>query len=269
MRENCAVPEKGKSMRELPEERIIQDYGTIRPGAAKGLRILLEGAALGCAVCWLCYNDPRTLPLAALIAVLFFRMRKKGLIEKRRKELLYHFRDMITSLHAALRAGYSVENAVGSAARDIEVLYGKSDVLSRELSYLVFQLRLRRRIEELFRDMGERSGLEDIRMFAQLLAVGKKTGGNLSRVLSQTSQILCEKIDTEMEIDTLLSAKKFEQKIMSLMPAAIILYMRLSFPGFIETLYGNLFGAAVMTVCLLVYAAAFLWGKQIVRVDLY
>ena len=231
------------------------------------LLILAEGLALGAAICWLCYNDPRFWPCAAAAAAVFLVVRKRSLVIKRKRELLYHFRDLITSLHASLRAGYSVENGVISAAGDLEILYGEKDVLVCEMKNITAQLRVRRRIEDLFEDLGERSGLDDIRMFAQLLSIGKKTGGNMNRLLLQTSQILCDKIDTKLEIDAQIAAKAFEQKIMSIMPACIVLYMRVSFPGFVETLYGNMFGCIVMSVCLAVYTAAFFWGRMIVRFE--
>lgn len=255
-------------MRESGNHRIRVNYGIYRPGIPKTLLFLTEGFALGCGVCWLAYNDLRALPLAGIVAVLFLKVRTRELKAKRRQDLLYHFRDFITSLHAAMRAGYSVENGVISAAKDVEMLYGEKDVLVKELTNISAQLKVRARVEDLFAELGERSGLEDIRMFAQLLAIGKKTGGNMNRLLSQTSRILCDKIDTRQEIDAQIAAKAFEQKIMSAMPACIIVYMRVSFQGFIETLYHNAFGIIVMSVCLTVYAIAFFWGRKIVRVEI-
>lgn len=250
------------------EQKNRIDYNIYRPGAARTLLYLSEGFLLGCGICWLVYNDVRSLPLAGVISVLFFHLRKKTLKEKRRQDLLYHFRDFITSLHAALRAGYSVENGVISAAGDVEMLYGTKDVLARELKNITAQLRVRARAEDLFAELGERSGLEDIRMFAQLLSIGKKTGGNMNRLLLQTSRILCDKIDTRQEIDAQIASRVFEQRIMSVMPACIVVYMRVSFPGFIETLYGSMPGAVMMSICLAFYTAAFFWGKKIVRVEI-
>lgn len=50
---------------------------------------------------------------------------------------------------------------------------------------------------------------------------------------------------------------------MNIMPFGMIIYLRITSPEFIEPLYGNLFGAAVMSVCLVVYAAAFMLGRKI------
>ena len=67
-------------------------------------------------------------------------------------------------------------------------------------------------------------------------------------------------IDT---INTIISGKKMEQTVMNIMPFGMIIYLRITSPEFIEPLYGNLFGAAVMSVCLVVYAAAFMLGRKI------
>ena len=44
--------------------------------------------------------------------------------------------------------------------------------------------------------------------------------------------IMEDKIDVKKEIDAMLAARKMEQNMMSFMPVGIILYMRLTSPGF-------------------------------------
>ena len=55
--------------------------------------------------------------------------------------------------------------------------------------------------------------------------------------------------------------------IMSLMPAGIILYLQLTSPGFLEVLYGNLFGICAMSVCLGVYVLSYWMGRRIVDIQ--
>jgi tight adherence protein B len=64
----------------------------------------------------------------------------------------------------------------------------------------------------------------------------------------------------------MIAARKYEQKIMSLMPGGMILYLRLTFRGFVENIYGNPVGAGVMTVCLCVYACAFFLGRKLTEI---
>ena len=68
-------------------------------------------------------------------------------------------------------------------------------------------------------------------------------------------------------MDAVIAARRYELNLMSLMPAGIILYLRLTFSGFVEQLYGNPAGAAVMTVCLAVYAGAYYLGRRMVRIE--
>ena len=78
---------------------------------------------------------------------------------------------------------------------------------------------------------------------------------------------MSEKIDVEREITTLMSAKKMEFKIMTMIPMAMILYMKISFPQFFDVLYGNILGVVIMSACLLVYFVAYEVGKRIVEVE--
>ena len=82
------------------------------------------------------------------------------------------------------------------------------------------------------------------------------------------AEIIEEKIDVKKEIDSLLSAKKMEHTFMSLMPAGIILYMRLTSPGFLDVLYHNIAGVCIMTICLILYLTAFFFGRRMVQIEI-
>lgn len=89
----------------------------------------------------------------------------------------------------------------------------------------------------------------------------------MDKIIQTSARMLGDKIDVRKEIETTLSAKKAEQTIMSLMPAGIILYLQLTSPGFLEVLYGNLFGVCAMTICLGIYALSYWLGKRIVDIE--
>ena len=86
-------------------------------------------------------------------------------------------------------------------------------------------------------------------------------------MIRTTVSCIRQKQETVAEIETVLTGKMTEQKVMSLMPLLILLYVRLTSPEFLSGMYGNLTGRAVMTVCLLIYAVAYLWGKKIVGIE--
>ena len=231
------------------------------------IRVPMIGAALGLLAAWLCYRSIAALPVAALIAVGYCQLAKKELLRRQKKKLNMHFRDFLSSLHTAMKAGYSLENGVRQAAGDVEKLYGKKDVLSVELADIRRQMTYARPVENLFWELGQKSGVEDIRNFGEALMVAKRTGGGMAHVLEASWKSVSDRIDAEQEIDALIAAKQYEQRFLSLMPVGILLYMRLAFPDLLAKLYGEPVGIAVMTVCLGLYLAAALLARKIARIE--
>lgn len=231
------------------------------------MRWYLESAAAAAGINLLFYKTPEAAILWIPISWFWIRWRKEQAAEKRRKELYFHFRDLTAAMQFAVCAGYSLENAVKEAYCDLKQTYGEKDVLVRELKDMCNQISLSIPVEQLFMDLAFRSGLEDIQMFANVLVISKRTGGNMETVIKNTGRIISGKIETEREIASSIAARKYEQTIMNFIPLGIILYIQLSFPDFMEVLYGNLLGVIVMTVCLAVYLAAWWLGRRIMRIE--
>ena len=73
--------------------------------------------------------------------------------------------------------------------------------------------------------------------------------------------------EVKKEIEATLAAKKSEQMVMSVMPAGIICYLKLTSPGFLDVLYGNPFGICAMTVCMVIYGLSYWLGVKIVDIE--
>jgi len=63
------------------------------------------------------------------------------------------------------------------------------------------------------------------------------------------------------------AAKRYEQRVMNLVPFLIILYMNFSSPEFFQTLYTTLLGRITMTLCLLVYAFSLWLSGRIMSIE--
>ncbi|MGI6117603.1 MAG: type II secretion system F family protein [Bilifractor sp.] len=221
----------------------------------------------GAAAVWLCYEDIRAFPAGLVTAVILFRMRKKSIIDRKKGIFQKHFGEFLSALYSGVMAGYSMENGVLSAREDLEKLYGNGDVLVFELKDICRQMRLHVPVSRLFSSLGERSDMEDIRNFGEVLTIASRTGGNPDQTIQVCYRAIVEKIDTQQEIETVIAAKKFEQTVMSLIPAGIILYLKLSFGSFMDPLYGNFAGAAIMTAALGIFLAAVWLGERMVRIE--
>lgn len=197
----------------------------------------------------------------------FFRIRRQSLCLQRQRRLESQFLSGIRAVSTALTAGYSVEHGFTDACRELEQIYEPGEMILEEFHYIAGQLGMNRNLEDLLQELADRSGAEEIGNFSEIFSAAKRTGGNLLSIIHNTAWNIGQKEETRREIETCLSAKRLEQNIMSLVPAMILFYVQLVSPGFLDGMYHNPAGIAVMTICLLVYGAAWLWGRKIVDID--
>lgn len=218
-------------------------------------------------ILYLFYKSVFAFILMVPAVFLFHRYNKKILAEKYRELLNLQFKDSLLSFSSALRAGYSMENAIKESREEMLRMYGENAPICKELDIIQNQLSLGIPLETAFDDFAKRSQSEDIETFAAVFEIAKRTGGDLVEILQKTSSDIASKIDTRNEISVVIRSKRLEQNIMALMPPFIILYIDLSAGSILAPLYETLLGRVVMTICLGVYIAAYFLSRRIMKIE--
>ncbi len=213
------------------------------------------------------YGSFRWAVVLSPLTIVLLRRKQRKLCKSRKQELLNQFKEMLVSLNNAVQAGYSLENALAETYKDMLYFYREGSLIVRELAYIRAGIRNGRTPEEMMEDLGERSNTEDILDFANILVIGKKSGGNMNEIIKSGISVIEEKIETKQKIQTLLSARNLEAKIMSGIPFFIILYVGSTSKGYFNTLYQTWGGNLFMTVCLIVYLAAVYLSEKIVDIE--
>ena len=191
--------------------------------ATERIRYGVLGGAAGFVILMLFYDHLLFSGICAVPSgVLFLRIYRHSLMEKRRWELTIQFKDAMESMVSALVAGYSLENSVRQAQQDLGMMYREGDVIMVEFSYMLRKMGLKVCVETLMEDLGRRSGVEDIRTFSEILSTAKKTGGNLVQVMRRTASNISQKMEIKREIETLISGKKMEANCMAAIPLLMI-----------------------------------------------
>lgn len=251
MSKNCSLP----------------DYAEYQFTLAERFLYLLEGSLLVVMVGYFFYQSWIACVCLSPILIFFLREKKKELAGKRRQELSVAFKDLVLSLCANQRAGYSIENAFREAYRDMEMLYGPQSPICQEVRHIVLGLENNVVLEKLLYNLGVRSSQQDIMQFADVFLIAKRSGGNMTDILAKTAAVIEQKIETDKEIQLMIGAKKMEQKIMNMVPFLIIFYIGTTSKGFFDVLYHNLIGVVIMTVCLGFYGVAYFMSKRIVEIE--
>lgn len=231
------------------------------------LAIILQGIALTLLISYIFYDSLwGAIPLSPIF-IIFFRIRKASIIQKKQSHFRLQFKDAIQAVSDALNVGYSVENAMREARKELEILYKKEEPILREFRYMIHQLDMNVTAENVIVELAVRTGDDEVWTFATVFGVAKRSGGDMIAMIRTAVYRITEQVDLLREMETLIAAKKLEFHIMTVIPLCMLFYMRLSFPGLMSVLYGNLFGIVLMSVCLLVYLLAYLAGKRIVEVE--
>ena len=176
---------------------------------------------------------------------------------------MVQFKECLCSVQASMKAGYAVENSFVESRKDMALLYGENSFIYQELELIRRGLVINISLEEQLNDFAMRSSLDEIKQFADIFEVAKKSGGDMMQLMDASASLIDRKIEVRQEIITLLHGKMVEQMVMKAMPFAILAYIGLTYPGYFDTLYHNLKGVGIMSVCLFLYLVAYRLNDRI------
>ena len=176
------------------------------------------------------------------------------------------FKEWLQYVKGGLHAGKSVEQAILHCRDGFVDHVGAGQPILLGLEQLYRGLELNIPVEACVRKLGEETGVEVIEEFSVVFAAARKQGGRMTFTLERTIQQIAEKIDLRQEIQAMISAKKMEQRIMCVMPFAILFFVGKASGGYFEPLYHNLRGVLIMTVCMGVYIGGVMWGERMTEV---
>ena len=132
---------------------------------------------------------------------------------------------------------------------------------------MVRQMNLNVTAEQAWRDFAGRMQTSEVDRFVTVFVLAKRSGGDSIKIIKDAVQQMGDKAEVKREIETVIAAKKLEFQVMAVIPFGIIAYMRLSFPEFMDVLYGNFPGVCFMSICLALYLMAWKMGWKIVDIE--
>lgn len=231
------------------------------------MKAIFQGVLLICIISYLFYGKFLYAILLSPYFIRYFKSWEKQIIKKKRQQFQEQFKEAIQALASALAVGYSVENAMRETWKDLQIMYKRDEKILKEFQYMHRQLEMNIPVETVLNELAARTNVDDVRLFVTVFTMAKRSGGDMISIIRNAANQIGEKIDVKREIDTMMAAKKLEFQIMSVIPMGMICYLKISFPEFMDVLYGNLLGVFIMSVCLLVYLAAYEIGNRIIEIE--
>ena len=243
----------------------MRDYHVYHYSVQERIRYLAEAVCLILLVSYLFYHSLLAVMLIVPFYPFYLRIKAKRLLRQQKQELCIQFKETISSVAVALNAGYSIENAWREAKAEMAQMYGAHALIVQELQQILAHLSMNVPLEELLYDFARRSDMEDVNSFCQVFFFAKRSGGDFIGIIRTTAARIGQKIELQQELAADLAARRLESQIMNVVPLVILLYLKLTSPGYFDILYGNPSGICIMSVCLAVYLAAYALSEQLLQ----
>lgn len=240
----------------------LQDIGKREYAAAAA-----QASAVILAMAYVFYDSFLAVPFLIPLWMVYLRDCIRDLSEKKKEQFLVQFRESIQAVSAALKAGYSVENAIREAQKDMAPMYDGDSRIRKEYGRMIRQLDMKMTLRSVLEQFAHRTGQEDVENFVTVFTASQTSGGDSISVIRNSVRLISERIDTEREIQNMITSQKLEFHIMCIVPFGIILYMKAAFGDFLSIMYGNPAGIMIMTICLLVYTAAYFTGRKLIKIE--
>lgn len=247
----------------------VPDYTASPCSILDHIFAFITGFAIGFAVLFIFYKILlfSILGGAAVGAVNIF-VSEQAAIRKRIKRLRVQFFDMLEAMSISMRAGNPVLKALESAREDLLLIYGEDSDIIAELGVMISRFRNAVPLSQAFADFAERSGLEDAESFASVYATIEGKSSRADEIVRETQQIIADKMEIEMEIDTLMTAAKSEVNIMLFMPLVIMGVIGYAGAGFMDAIYTEPLGRLVATGGLIVFIISFIMARKFSNVEI-
>lgn len=248
----------------------LTDYRVYELSKKERTEFLIAASILISLLLYLFYNTAVVFLPAALCAVYSLRFYEAYKAAKRKDLLISQFRDLLYSLSASVGAGRHMTEALAEARSDLRLLYDEDTPMIRELAWMNSRSEAANEsAEEMLLDLGRRSGVRDITTFAEVYRICISTGGDLVKVIGITSQMLLDKLTIVRDIESYTAQKRFEGKVIALLPPLIILFLNMTAPDYLAPMYGSLQGREVMTAALLSMVCGYAVSGRITDIGMW
>lgn len=214
-------------------------------GALPGLRLAgLPGAALGVAVAF----------AARRMLARRTRLRSRQAIERQ-------LADLVDACMLAVRGGASVAQALEIATQEVDE--PMASIASRALA----EQRLGVAFEPALRDLAAAVGSEDARLFALVMSIHHRSGGNVAGPLAEVATTIRHRIAVRRELRALTAQGRISGAVLGTLPVAFFLVLSATSHHELAPVYRSPAGAAMVIAGLVLEGVAYVWIRHLLKVE--
>ncbi|HVW80078.1 MAG TPA: type II secretion system F family protein [Mycobacteriales bacterium] len=182
-------------------------------------------------------------------------------VDKRKKEFEDQFPDVLELVAASLESGASV-------VRALELVVEEADEpISSEFGRVLAATRMGSDLSDALAVMSARLGSRDVDWTVQAITVQQRTGGRLADILRIVARTMRGRSEVKREVATLTVEGRLSGAILGALPFFIALVMLIVNPSYLQPLFHQAIGLAMIAVAGVLMIVGFFWMRRIVRVE--
>lgn len=252
----------------LEDRKELIDYNEYKLSIKERVFYIIVAAFIIYGIGFVFYRSHILSSILSLLAFFYPRIQAKELMKKRKNEFNLQFKEGLYALASSLSVGKSIEIAFEDALRDLCILYpDPNSYIINEFEYIVRRINMNETVEQALLDLSKRSHIQDVSSFVDVFITTKRTGGNMVKIIKNTSEVISDKIRIKQEIDTMISQKKLEQKVLNLIPIFMILFLSWSAPDYMDMVFNTGLGRLLMTITVLLLGISYFISKKIMDIE--
>lgn len=239
------------------------DYNVYILSSREKILAVVAGILVGFVASYIYFgNETLSVVIGLVAGYKAISIYRNKLQKDRKKKLRLQFRDMLESLSNSYTVGMTATRAFHTAYDDMVVEHGDDSYIAQELA-LICSTHNNQGIEikDMVRDFGIRSGIDDVKSFASVFSISTDLGGDIAKVIRETRDMISDKIETELEIQTMVTGQKNQLNILAIMPFVVVVFSKA-----FENGSGTGMIIIVKLVAMLLFIFAYWLGNKIVDI---
>ncbi len=181
--------------------------------------------------------------------------------QERRKQIGLALPDALGSTASALRAGFSLIQALDVCARQTK------GPLGQEFERMLAETRVGVPVDEALENLAQRAGSADLSLMVTAVQIQRQVGGNLAEVLDRIQQTIRERVRLQAEVRALSAQGRMSSVIIGLLPIGLLVLMALIAPAFVGPMFQPGIGRMLLILAAMFEVVGFFVLSRVVRIE--
>jgi tight adherence protein B len=183
------------------------------------------------------------------------------LAKRRTQAFTEQLPDMLQLLATTLRSGFSILQGLETVSRQLK------DPIGKEMRHVVAEARLGRPLADALNEVAQRVRSEDFEWVVTAIAIQREVGGNLAELLDIVSDTMTARARIRREAHTLTAEGRIGAVVISVLPAAIGVFVYMVNPSYIHPLLHEAFGEILFYGSIILGVIGILWVRKLVNIE--